>query len=226
MSLGWEKATEKIVIDSFGNRIKLKNVDGGKERLFVLGIKGTKYKSSGAMDIIPFYQCTDDKEKRCTVRLMLQDLGNITKQPSYLYIDYADVTYVYQLFWDNENAQDNIKTKNADDDSVKKQWRQGCLFVNDSFQSISSAQDEIDNTSFTFQDTFYPESMNISEASFYACEKKDGHMSLSLMIVKTTAKNYIFKNVPKNIWNRFKKTKSAEEYFEKNIKNMYANVLN
>jgi hypothetical protein len=226
MTLGWEKSTDKIIIDAFGNRIKLKNVNDGKERLFVLGIKGEKYKSSGAIDIIPFYQCTDDKERRCTVRLMLQDSENITKHPSYLYIDYADITHVYQLFWNTEEIQGNVEKENTNNNSAQKQSKQGCLFISDSFNSISSALDEIDNTSFTFHDIYYPESMKISKALFYACEKKDGHMSLSLMILKTGDKDYILRNVPKNIWNDFRKAKSTDLYFEKNVKDKYKNILN
>jgi hypothetical protein len=100
MTMGWEKSTDKITIDAFGNRIKLKNTSDAKERLFVLGVKGNKYKSSGIMYIIPFFQCSDDKETRCNIRLMLQDTDNVGKHPSYLYIDYSNVTYLYQLFLD------------------------------------------------------------------------------------------------------------------------------
>ena len=99
LTLGWEKSTNKITIDAFGNRIILKDTVENKERVFVLGVKGKKYKAFETMDIVPYFACTDDNGKRCSIRLMLQDLDNLRKHPSYLYVDYADVTYVYQMFF-------------------------------------------------------------------------------------------------------------------------------
>ena len=118
------------------------------------------------------------------------------------------------------------KSQNPDTLSTKSQSRQGCLFISDSFKSLSSAIDEIDNTSFTFYDTYYPKSGKIIEASFYACEKKDGHLISSLLIIKTAEKNYILRNVQKNIWGNLRKAKSADTYCIKNIKDKYKNVLN
>lgn len=118
------------------------------------------------------------------------------------------------------------KSQNPDTLATKNQSRQGCLFISDSFKSFSSAMDEIDNTSFTFYDTYYPKSGKIVEASFYACEKKDGHLILSLLIIKTAEKNYILRNVQKNMWWNLRKAKSTDNYFIKNIKDKYQNVLN
>ena len=84
---------------------------------------------------------------------------------------------------------------------------------------------EIDNTSFTFYDFYYPKSNIILETSFYACEKKDGHLSSSLLIIKTKTQNYIFKNVPKKSWLILRKAKSVDKYLEEDIKNKYENIL-
>jgi hypothetical protein len=44
--------------------------------------------------------------------------------------------------------------------------------------------------------------------------------------LKTGDKDYILRNVPKNIWNDFRKAKSTDLYFEKNVKDKYKNILN
>ena len=119
----------------------------------------------------------------------------------------------------------NCQSQNSDTNSIKNHTKQGCLFVSDSFTSINSALDEIDNTSFTFRDTYYPKSTKILETSFYACEKKDGHMSLSLLIIKTKDKSYIFRNVPKNVWGGLRKAKSIDSYLKVKVQNKYENVL-
>lgn len=225
MTLGWEKSTDNITIDAFGNRIMIKNETDGKEKSFVLGIRGKKYKSSGTMDIIPFYQCTDNKEKRCAIRLMLQDGENVAKHPSYLYIDYAGITQVYQLFWNTEDKQGVEQKENTNKGAITNQSKQGCLFISDSFDSINSALNEIDNTTFTFHDIYYPESMKINKILFYACEKKDGHLLSSLIIIRTSEKDYILQNVPKSVWSDFRKAKSPDLYFEKNVKDKYKNIL-
>ena len=63
MTMGWEKSIDKITLDIFGNRIKLRNSKDNKDRIFVLGTKGKKYRTAGPLNIVPFSQCTDDKEK-------------------------------------------------------------------------------------------------------------------------------------------------------------------
>ena len=117
------------------------------------------------------------------------------------------------------------RSQNINGNSTETISKQGCLFLSDSFSDFDSAMLEIENTRFSFTDTYYPSSKNISETEFYGCEKRDGHMSLSLLIVKTNNANYIFRNVPKTVWINFRKSKSADFFFQKNIIKKYENVL-
>jgi hypothetical protein len=117
------------------------------------------------------------------------------------------------------------RSQNINGHSTETIIKQGCLFLSDSFSDFDSAMLEIENTRFSFIDTYYPISKNISGTEFYGCEKKDGHMSLSLLIVKTKNANYIFRNVSKTVWINFRKSKSADIFFHRNIMKKYENVL-
>lgn len=120
----------------------------------------------------------------------------------------------------------NSTAQNTQTGNTSNHPKQGCLFLSESFSSLDSALEEIDNTRFSFQDTYYPNSTNITKAFYYACEKKDEHLISSILLISTVDKNLIFKDVSKETWNKFKKAKSADKFFKKNIKNKYKTALN
>lgn len=93
----WEVSNEKITLDIYGNRFKIEGAKSNS-RTYILGIKGKKYGSSGFLKIIPFYECTDYLENRCNIRLMLQSANDLNKAPSYLYIDYKNMSQVYKIY--------------------------------------------------------------------------------------------------------------------------------
>lgn len=53
-------------------------------------------------------------------------------------------------------------------------------------------------------------------ASYHSCDKKFGYF-----IIKTDKRSYIYKDLPINIWNSFKKASSFGSYYDRNIKNRY-----
>ncbi|MGF7231165.1 KTSC domain-containing protein [Arachidicoccus sp.] len=53
-------------------------------------------------------------------------------------------------------------------------------------------------------------------ALLYSCDGNKG-----FLIVKLKGKKYIYKDVPKNVWNRFKTAKSFGSYYDHYIKHYY-----
>lgn len=119
----------------------------------------------------------------------------------------------------------NCKSQEYEGNSSKNNIKQGCLFVSHYFDNFDTAIEEIANSSFTLYETYYPISKNLLNMSFYAYEKSDSHLILSLLIIKTNDKNYIFRDVKKSTWKRLKKAKKIDNYWQENINKKYKNVL-
>lgn len=101
--------------------------------------------------------------------------------------------------------------------SLAARGQSDCNKLPNNFYSYSEAMSKIENTKFTLTD--YVNTSNsswIRGASYYSCDKKLGYF-----IIKTDKRNYIYKDLPLNIWNGFKNASSFGSYYERNIKNRY-----
>jgi len=92
-----------------------------------------------------------------------------------------------------------------------------CYHLPETFSSYEEAVKEVKHSNFIFE-----ESINTSKSSwirgavYYSCDKKQGYL-----IIKTDSKEYIYQNVPIEIWKQFRKAGSFGSFYTKNIKGNY-----
>lgn len=99
---------------------------------------------------------------------------------------------------------------------------QDCNLSKENFTTYSQALTTISQTSFNFKDSVDTSSSSwIKGANFFSCDTQYGYL-----ILKTSAKEYIFERVPIQIWNEFKKASSFGKYYNQKIRNHYQFILN
>lgn len=92
-----------------------------------------------------------------------------------------------------------------------------CTNLQSNFTTYTEAYNKIRSTEFAFvEDINTSKSSWISGASYYSCDNNFGYFILS-----TDSKNYIYKDLPINIWRDFKNANSLGSYYNLNIKNRY-----
>jgi hypothetical protein len=97
-----------------------------------------------------------------------------------------------------------------------------CTDFPTNFSSYNVIKETIEQTSFPFYDSVdTSKSTWIKKAEFYSCNNVTGFLILS-----TKNKEYIFKDVPIEIWYNFKKAPSYGSYYHKFIRNKYFFYLN
>ena len=96
-----------------------------------------------------------------------------------------------------------------------------CKKLPSSFKSFDQAETIIKKTEFTFTDNINTSKSSwIKGASFYSCGKMVG-----FFILKTDKENYIYQNMPIEVWNSFKDANSFGSYYNNFIKHHYQLVL-
>lgn len=94
---------------------------------------------------------------------------------------------------------------------------QDCETLPLTYTSYSEAVKKITSATFNFTDSVNTSSSSwIRNADFYSCDGKQGYL-----IMKTSKKNYIFKNVPAQVWSSFKGATSFGKFYNKNIRGKY-----
>jgi hypothetical protein len=94
---------------------------------------------------------------------------------------------------------------------------QECEALPKSFGSYSEALSKITDASFSITDSVdTPSSSWITGANFYSCDKAKG-----FLIIETSKKNYIFKNVPITVWSNFKNADSYGKFYSKYIRGKF-----
>lgn len=98
---------------------------------------------------------------------------------------------------------------------------QDCKLLKEEFTTYSEALKTISNTSFDFKDSTDTSSSSwIKDANYFSCDTQYGYL-----VLKTSSKKYIFKRVPLQIWNEFKKANSFGKYYNQKIRNQYQFIL-
>lgn len=101
--------------------------------------------------------------------------------------------------------------------SISTYGQSDCNKLQEKFSSYSEAIEKINRTKFAFIDKVNTSSSSwVRGASFYSCNKRLGYF-----IIKTDKGNYIYKDLPINIWNSFKNSSSFGRYYDINIRNRY-----
>ncbi len=98
---------------------------------------------------------------------------------------------------------------------------QDCETIPKTYTSYTEALSTIKNTSFNYTDSVNTSSSSwITDANYYSCDETKG-----FLIIETTKKNYIFKNVPIQIWHNFKDASSFGKFYSKFIRGKYQLVI-
>jgi len=94
---------------------------------------------------------------------------------------------------------------------------QECEALPKSFASYSEALSKITDASYSIKDSVDTSSSSwISGANFYSCDGAKG-----FLILETSKNNYIFKNVPIDLWNNFKEASSFGKFYSKYIRDKF-----
>lgn len=97
-----------------------------------------------------------------------------------------------------------------------------CDDLETNFSTYDEAKVAIENTKFRIEETIdTSESSWIRGASYYSC---DGNTGFFVLI--TDSQDYLYMDMPINVWNGFKNAESFGSYYNQNIKNKYAFQLN
>ena len=94
---------------------------------------------------------------------------------------------------------------------------QDCETIPQTFNSYEEALTSISRASFNFSDDVDTSSSSwITDANYYSCDGAKG-----FLVLETSKKNYIFKNVPIDLWNNFKEASSFGKFYSKYIRGKY-----
>lgn len=92
-----------------------------------------------------------------------------------------------------------------------------CSKMQTQFRSYAEALRTVENTNFKIEETLNTSRSSwIRGASFYSCDGIVGYL-----IIGTDKQEYIHKNVPIEVWNRFKRANSFGSYYNQYIKGRY-----
>lgn len=123
----------------------------------------------------------------------------------------------------NETVITNLKqTEEISDNEKSANETLSCTGLSNQYSSYSEAVTSIKSADFKIK-----ESINTSRsswvrgASFYSCDGETG-----FFIIKTDKQDYLYSNLPTHIWEGFKNADSFGSYYDRNIKNKYAFILN
>jgi hypothetical protein len=90
------------------------------------------------------------------------------------------------------------------------------------FSSYEQAKNLVKTATYKYTESIKtPQSSWIIGASYYSCDGIKGYF-----ILKTNGKEYIFQDLPKDKWLKFKNANSHGEYYNQNIKGRYNLKLN
>ncbi len=118
----------------------------------------------------------------------------------------------------NTNPKANIRTVNTEENAIIKNSNSNdCANLPKSFSSYNEAVRIIKETNFTFQDNVNTATSSwIRGANFYSC---DNHLGYFLLY--TDKQDYIYKDLPIDVWKGFKSSSSFGSFYSQNIKNRY-----
>lgn len=118
----------------------------------------------------------------------------------------------------NNNPKANIRaSNNKENEIVKNSFSNDCANLPKSFGSYDEAVRIIKETHFTFQDNVITASSSwIRGANYYSCDNQIGYF-----LLYTDKQDYIYKDLPIDVWNGFKTSSSFGSFYNQSIKNRY-----
>jgi len=114
---------------------------------------------------------------------------------------------------DNDSSSSAIGSTHENE--VKR--KMGCQTMQTAFSSYDEAKQIIRRTEFKFTDQLGTgKSSWIQDAYYYSCDERIGYF-----LLVTQKKDYIFQDMPLEVWHEFINTPSHGSYFISNIKGRY-----
>lgn len=99
---------------------------------------------------------------------------------------------------------------------------QGCETLPQTYSSYKKAVATITKASFTLTASADTSSSSwIMDADFYSCDGANG-----FLVIEIKSKKYIYKGVPRAVWNAFKASNSLGTFYNSRIKNNYKMPFN
>jgi hypothetical protein len=94
---------------------------------------------------------------------------------------------------------------------------QNCETLPKTYSSYSDAVAKITKANFNITDSVNTSSSSwITGANFYSCNGLKG-----FLLIETTKQNYIFKDVPTELWNNFKKASSFGKFYNSYLRGKF-----
>ena len=101
--------------------------------------------------------------------------------------------------------------------SCSAEAQQSCEQLEKKYLDADRMVSLLDQTSFSFSEEFdTSQSSWIKAASFYSCDGAKGYF-----VLRTSKKVYLYKDVPKDLWSRFKQADSLGSFYNRQIKGRY-----
>ena len=95
--------------------------------------------------------------------------------------------------------------------------QQSCEQIEEKYVDADRMVDLLKQTSFNFSEQIdTSQSSWIKAASYYSC---DG--AVGFFVLRTSKKVYLYKDVPKDLWSRFKQADSLGSFYNRQIKGRY-----
>ena len=92
-----------------------------------------------------------------------------------------------------------------------------CSLFQENWKSEKEAVKYIENTTFLSSESLTPnENSWVTSVRFYTCNEESGYL-----IIKSINKTFVHQEVPMDIWNALKKTRTTGGYYNFYIKNNY-----
>jgi hypothetical protein len=92
-----------------------------------------------------------------------------------------------------------------------------CVDLSEHFNSYEEAKEAIHQANFRISEKVNTDGSSwIRGAQYYSC---DGH--IGFFILETDKKDYLFKDLPVDMWNEFKNAPSFGKYYHENIKGRF-----
>lgn len=97
-------------------------------------------------------------------------------------------------------------------------YGQSCTELPETFVSTTRASEIVKKTKFLYIDRITTERSSwIKSATYYSCDRKTGFF----LLVTNKGNEYLFQEMPVNVWERFKQAKSYGEFYNQYIKSKY-----
>ncbi len=101
--------------------------------------------------------------------------------------------------------------------TISYSQKEGCKQLSKQFETYDKAVDKIKSTQFKIEESANTSKSSwIKNASYFSCDGQTG-----FFILKTSKKEYLYADLPYQVWKEFKDAESFGRYYNANIRDKY-----